>query len=513
VRVNGRACSIACDAEGAIDARSGGRRLAAQGARHFVALMWTAAPAIMSTASARAGGGGRGRRCAGGAGALIHKSCFRQFTAVAGTVRGTRIVGARRDTGAVAKEARPLGSSSALPGGVRELVDAAIAMDASRSTPRKHHLVPKSYLRRWEESGQLRVTEIDTGNSYQTSAAKAARETDYYRFESHDIDPVEFPPMIIEALLGAIEAPAVKAIDSMLEARGRRPDPAAAAVVAQFLGCQLTRGHSFRAQMRELVQKAHVLQYGRMTAAGIRHMLEKRAGASVDDAAVQEAVRFLDDLEAGDVVIRPQDAWIMGMALQYAELVGLVLTAREWRVIETPRNLVTCDEPVVLIGGPGISRAEQGGIATAGVIVFPLAPDALLAMFREDVAPIGAEPALNLLEAADINREILANASRWGFERPGRRATLGLRVPAFRERVRFDDGLGLSSDLPGAELVRIHKPSRWAAEPSRPWPVERWWTWATGSADDRRRSHAAGEVAMGKARAALEAYGGKWPGD
>lgn len=387
-------------------------------------------------------------------------------------------------------------------------------MEGGTSTPRKHHLVPKSYLRRWEEGGQLRVTEIDTANSYLTSAAKAARETDYYRFESDDVDPSEIPPMLVETILGAVEAPAVAAIDSLLESKGARPDPAAAAVVARFLGFQQTRGRSYRAQLRDVVRQTHVLQYGHMNEAGVRRMLERGTAASpVDDASVQAAVHFFEELRAGDVEVRPQDAWIMGMGLQHAEMLGHLLIAREWQIVETPNVLVTCDEPLVLVGGPGSSRAEQAGIASAGVILFPLAPNALLAMFRDDIAPVAPEPLLDLLEVADINREILANSSRWGFERPGRRATLGLTVPSSGDPVHLQEGLELVGGPPGAELIRLHQPSRWAAEPSRPWPVERWWTWAAGSAVDSAHAQHASQVAVAKARAAWEARGEKWPGD
>jgi len=64
------------DALGALDARSGGRRLPAQGARRIAALIAVVVSDDRPTASARAGGGGRGRRCAAAGGALIHKEPY-----------------------------------------------------------------------------------------------------------------------------------------------------------------------------------------------------------------------------------------------------------------------------------------------------------------------------------------------------------------------------------------------------------------------------------------------------
>ena len=47
------------------------------------------------------------------------------------------------------------------------------ARKSEKSAPRKHHLVPASYLVRWEVEGLLRVTETDTKKSYLNSAENA----------------------------------------------------------------------------------------------------------------------------------------------------------------------------------------------------------------------------------------------------------------------------------------------------------------------------------------------------
>ena len=90
-------------------------------------------------------------------------------------------------------------------------------------------------------------------------------------------------------------------------------------------------------------------------------------------------------------------------------------------------------------------------------------PGALLAMFRQDIAPLGPQPDFDLNDLADINREILANATRWGFERPSRRATLGLKVPPRGDNLQIERGLNLVGGPPDSELIRMSKPTRWAA--------------------------------------------------
>ena len=61
----------------------------------------------------------------------------------------------------------------------RRLFDVA-RKNEGQSAPRKHHIVPSSYLDRWAENGHVRVTDINSGHTYVQSPAKAMRETDFY---------------------------------------------------------------------------------------------------------------------------------------------------------------------------------------------------------------------------------------------------------------------------------------------------------------------------------------------
>lgn len=77
-------------------------------------------------------------------------------------------------------------------------------------------------------------------------------------------------------------------------------------------------------------------------------------------------------------------------AAAWSDVVGRAyLFMREWVVYLTPPVLLTCDEPAVLIGGPGLPRTERPGMGTASVAAFPRAPDAVLAMFRPGLVPAG----------------------------------------------------------------------------------------------------------------------------
>ena len=52
---------------------------------------------------------------------------------------------------------------------------------------------------------RIRVTETVGKHSYTPSPSTAARETDFYRLESDDIDPDIVPPLLLETVLSDIE--------------------------------------------------------------------------------------------------------------------------------------------------------------------------------------------------------------------------------------------------------------------------------------------------------------------
>lgn len=201
----------------------------------------------------------------------------------------------------------------------------------------------------------------------------------------------------------------------------------------------------------------------------------KANGRAGTQKEIDELRQRIDELLNGTLVVRPQDAMTIGQSGALAEKVAEHLLAREWIVYQTPAVLVTCDEPVVVIGGPGLPRTERAGIATAGVIAFPLAPHAVLVMFHHDIAPQRVPGELNHLETLELNHEILASAARWAFERPSRKISTRLQVPPAPEPTA-QEGPFEMVDNEEAQLFRSFRPNRWSnAEHIPDWPVAKWW--------------------------------------
>lgn len=361
-------------------------------------------------------------------------------------------------------------SRTRLPREAQELF-AQAQKNAEGTPPRKHHLVPASYLERWAEDGKIRVTVVDEQNSYLSTPRNAARETDYYRLEHPDLDPDDVPPLLIETGLSRLEATAKTIIDELLAHRDpTRLHPQAIAHLTWHLAFSVTRGKTFRDRAQERIGELYRLKYEKMTDAGIVAMLRKR-GLDPTPENIATHRDMIDKIVAGTIVpVIPQPRVIADSA-KLAEPIGEKLLERTWVVYDTPPILVTCDEPVVVVGGPGWPRTQQAGVETAGVVMYPLAPNALLAMFHPDVR-VDSRTSLDHIEVAEVNREIIAASTRWAFERPSRRVTQALRVPKAPLRATAREVLPTESD--DREIHRAFTLSRWTTD-APPWPVARWW--------------------------------------
>ncbi|MGH9066198.1 MAG: DUF4238 domain-containing protein, partial [Acidimicrobiales bacterium] len=69
--------------------------------------------------------------------------------------------------------------------GIAALYEAARKNE--KSAPRKHHLVPASYLTRWAANNRIRMTFTADKKSVLTAPTKAARETDFYSLATDGI--------------------------------------------------------------------------------------------------------------------------------------------------------------------------------------------------------------------------------------------------------------------------------------------------------------------------------------
>ena len=213
-----------------------------------------------------------------------------------------------------------------------------------------------------------------------------------------------------------------------------------------------------------------------VTDEGIAARLREQ-GTDPTPEAVLSVRTTLDEWKAGDLRIGPQPAAQVGYAAVAAEGIAMVFLARPWRIYHSAMPLITCDEPVVPIVGPRGNRRECPGLSTAGVVVFPLDPHNLLAMFHPYLIldEIALYQELDPIEVDEINLELAAHSDRWLFEQPGHSRTFTLVVPPHPSLRTVLETIEVVN-RPDDEFFRGYNPTRWHIHPTPPpCPVERWW--------------------------------------
>lgn len=354
-----------------------------------------------------------------------------------------------------------------------------------RSAPRKHHLVPASYLTRWALRNRVRVTETDSKYSYVAAPDTVARETDFYSLASDDLDDHHIPPLLIETILGELEGSAKPTIDVLLKHGPCGLDPEQALSFAMFLGFQITRGRAFRTTLMTMANAGMLLQFGGLTDADIAARI-RAGGEEPTVEAVADARRSLEDWKSGRYYVGPQPAAQAGHAAELAVMLPFHLLARRWRIYHSRLPLITCDEPVVPVAAPRGDLRHEPGVAAAGALLMPLDPHHLLVMFHPDLvlddAALYAE--LSPTESDQVNLFVAGHSVRWLFERPDGTRTKTLLVPRLpAEPVtteRVGDPVRTGDDMT-RELVRLIGRTRWSGPippPSR--PVDRWWAHSHG---------------------------------
>lgn len=250
--------------------------------------------------------------------------------------------------------------------------------------PRKHHLVPDFYLSRWAVDDVLRVHRLDEGESFVTAPKNVARETDYYRVEAPGLDPDLIPPMILETVLSKIEGqgrPAIEILSQMPDAI----DPTTRFDLATFMAFQYCRGHRIRLRIAAMENELLKLRAEHEDRVSIRAALiaEGVNPTEQDISDVEEAIKAL---LKGDLTVAPENVSILGHMFGSSDMIAQLLFERAWVVARTNSSLVTCDEPVLPIGGPGWPRDEYSGAGSAGIVAFPLDSSHVLLALRKDLA-------------------------------------------------------------------------------------------------------------------------------
>jgi hypothetical protein len=294
--------------------------------------------------------------------------------------------------------------------------------------------------------------------------------------ESKDLDPESAPPLLFETILSRVEGSGRAAIDLLLDSGIEALGDAHVYALTQFLAFQVARGRARRRELTDMANKMMLIQYGQMTDEGISHRLREQGKAAAYDE-VAEMRSFIEDWKAGKYFVGPQPAALVALASLATEAICMTLLARRWWVYETPWPLITCDEPVVAVPGPFQERHTLLGVGTAGVVIFPIDPHHVLAMFHPNLLldEVALHRDLLPTEVDEINLELAAASDRWLFEKSNKRRTPTFLVPRWPKDATHYEEFPLEGESEHGIVWGV-RPNRWAQfRNAPPPPVARWW--------------------------------------
>lgn len=259
-------------------------------------------------------------------------------------------------------------------------------MSQSRTGPKQHHYVPKSYLARFTDpAGFLRIYDRSTGMFRRQRPKVVMRINAYYR---QSWVPEGVDPNIMETTLGEwLEAEAKNALDRLIERPASLTDDDTAILLVYLE-----------------VQRIRVPRHAEAAKAALRDAVLRLAPAPVLDAilsgrsqlTIKDSARF----EGMRALIGKLGPWFSGM---------------EWEVVTAAddASFVTTDSPVSFFH-PLLPPPEEAGIALAGTMVFfPLSSRRALVMRHRSRSAMSENLSMEVLpipEYEDGQIEIIIGA-------------------------------------------------------------------------------------------------------
>jgi hypothetical protein len=288
------------------------------------------------------------------------------------------------------------------------------------SAPRKHHFVPKFYLRHFADDRE-RIAQVCRKSGKVVSVQMISNAAAINHFYTAEL-PDGTPSADVEKLLGHFETEAAPVVAALArhsfpvstEDRGK---------LAMYMAFQLTRGPEFRDFGQRVMTEVSRLILRVAPPAHIRSVTEAQ-GKSITDEQI--AAMRAAPLE----VIPHQNESIAAMCKVAPSLADILFREKDWHVLvsDTPA-LLTSDAPVTLWRRPSErSRVEGVGVQTADEILFPISPRTALLLVpatgrQERVIPM--DDAL----VARINTRVALRARRWIFHTPDTTPLAGLPIP------------------------------------------------------------------------------------
>ncbi len=292
--------------------------------------------------------------------------------------------------------------------------DNSTAMTEPKSAPKRHHFVPKFYLRNFSDH-KKRVRMYARGTEKKpivTSVNNAAVESGFYTTTEESGETSQ----AVEELLSRIEGLAKAAIARMLKGQFP-PDLEDRSNLSLFMALQLLRTPEHRRGYEARFDYTLKVMFEDWNGENVRERLKGR-GIEPTDEAVAEIMEVVENLHNYRVV--PHQNEHMRTMLNVAGKVAPVILERSWLLGHSQRaTFVTSDHPVVWRSEPSKTSKFMGiGVGNADEVYFPLDRHHALAMALPDSLLEGRTVQLNADAVLFVNSLEAAYSYKWVYQHP-----------------------------------------------------------------------------------------------
>ncbi len=298
------------------------------------------------------------------------------------------------------------------------------------SEPRRHHLVPQWYLKRFAtRKDKIGVLDLGAQKRYLASVRNAGAEVGFY-----DVDVEGVARDAVEQLLGRIEAPASGATMKLATGGPTTLSTKERADVALFIATQFLRGadrRDFANAITDAIAKTHFAGASEST------LRDDYARARGEDFSEEEFLAWRDFIRDTDNYRISEKGVVAQLIVEHTVPYAAFLSLEySWTVVRFPLPvLITCDVPVGLWRPPGEPPWMGVGMATAEEVRVPLDPSHVLILQSKHGSGL-ARPEGLYLGGGDVYsavvKGILGWTYRWVFIHPTNPLFETLEIPPMR---------------------------------------------------------------------------------
>lgn len=281
------------------------------------------------------------------------------------------------------------------PGGVRRRrTEHHQAMTGSaQQTSRRHHTVPRFYLRGFAAGETLLTVQLPGDRRYRQSTGNASVETDFYALAGHTGGDD-----VLERALSDVESSAAKVIARIAAGTWPLAEEDRMAL-GFFIALQSTRTQSHRRTADSIAAQVARIKIGFGGRASFKEQLVELSDDVTDEVVDRmwaEAVRP----EGPPITVSSGD-FAQQMLETATELLPAIV-GRPWTLVRfNRRSLVTSDHPVSLVPQPYSGPHEGVGYLTAWGIAMPLTRK--LGLIMSDPMPFADHFAVERVRAGELD--------------------------------------------------------------------------------------------------------------